>query len=184
MSEGKDTHSPELVAKVAAHERDIANLTTAVQSLSATMQETAEAQWRSIREQGEILRSAIQQQGQEVRSDINALGDKFSESRAVNWPLIVSTAVAGLAITSLAVTVMTIIGNMALTPVQQRLDEHIADAPPQRIEAVEERIKSLEAQMNLMQQKNFILLNATRREANLEPLDMPNYWPRTTKGSD
>lgn len=192
MSDGKESVPESIVAQVAAHERDIANLTGAVQSLSDTLQQTADAQWRAIREQGESLRAAITEQGAEVRKDINVLADKFSESRSVNWPFIVSVIVAGLGVTSLAVTVMTIIGSMVLSPIRDQLADHMDDGHPYRVEKqvielraqtgerfgeIETQFQALQTRNNLMHQQNYILLNATRREAGLEPLDFPDFWP-------
>jgi len=185
MSEGTDTAGvdPELVAKVASHDRDIVNLTDTVQSLAETMQSTADSQWRAIREQGETLRSTIHEQGTETRKDLSVLSSKLSESRAVNWPLLVTTAVVGLAFTSLAVTVMAMIGSMALEPISSRLDKHIATTSPERTTEIDYRLRSVKEQYNLGQQHQFMLLNLTRRESGLEPLDSPTYWP-AVKGGD
>lgn len=194
MTEGQDakTMDKDLAARVAAHERDIANLTGAVESLSDSLRQTADAQWQAIREQGSTLRSAIEQQGVEVRNDINSLGTKLSDSQAVSWPFVVSVVIAGLGVTSLAVTVMTIIGSMALSPINDRLAEHIHDEHPhesekqiielraqtaERFSDVETQFRGLQIQNNLLHQQSYILLNASRREAGLPPLDFPKFWP-------
>lgn len=191
MVEGTES-SPSIREQVAAHERDIANLTGTVGRLADTLEETAKAQWDAIHQQGENLRTAIEAQGDAVRKEISALSMRFSESRSVSWPLVVSLVAAGLMVTSLAVTIMTVIGSMALSPIRQRLDEHLSDGHPYRVEKqvaaqsattrerfseIETQFQGMQTRQNLVDQQMFLFLNLTRRESGLEPLDVPPYWP-------
>lgn len=167
----------QLASKVAAHERDIANLTSAVDSLSRTIAETSDRQWAAIREQGESLTRAIAEQGKNTRQELAELANKFSESRAVSWPLIISVVVAGLSITSLAVTILTIIGSMALEPVERQLDYITEKSGPEKVIYLEGKISELQTQVNLTNQNTLALINLQRKEQGLQTIDMPGFWP-------
>jgi len=202
MPSGSDNgaSSATLEAKVASHDRDISNLTSSIQSLSDTLQSTADSQWNAIREQGEVLRAAIHEQGSETRKDLNVLGSKFSESRAVNWPLIVTAGAAFIGFAGVTITLMALLGSMSLGPLKESFKEHMANGHPHSVEkkiaelevrttehfrGLGEQLRSAQVENNLLHQQSLIVLNLTRKEAGLTPLDLPQFWPsRSSNGSE
>lgn len=173
--------------RLAAHERDIINLTQAVSSLSETLKSNAEAHWKAIRDQGDELRLAISHQGDEVRKDISVIGQQLSDSKAVNWPLIVSVGGGGITVAALAVTVLTVLWNMALDPIKSQLDRHMLDGHPvslerelsndmatmqQDIGRLATRLDHQDETMHNNNQIRWSVINLTRKEVGLEPIDL------------
>lgn len=193
-----DAHESNYEAKLAVHDREIQNLNQAISGLSNALEENAEAQWKAIKEQGDSLREAIRQQGLETRKELAQIANAFNESRTIKWPVIMSVVGAGIAVTSLAVTVLVVIGTMSLDPIKKSIEDHVSDGHPHRVEKMvmsnesknSEALEGLQSQITASQDKQnitdqfmFILMNNTRRDAGLEPYDMPMYWPKSDKSA-
>jgi len=100
------------------------------------------------------------------------LAEKVAEKGQISWRMILMAAGFVVGCMSLLLSLVVVLGSMAFTPIRADIARNNKE--------IKQHLSSPHASpetRNLMIQNQLLLLNQTRQEMGLEPLEMPRFWP-------